>query len=61
MKMLSLFGNKSCLQEEVNKVLGADPSQCKLTPYKKVASFATELDEPVKNLIYLSSEVRPQD
>ena len=59
MKMLSLFGNKSCLQEEVNKILGADPYQYKLTPYKKVESFATELDEPVTNLIYLSSEVRP--
>ena len=59
MKMLSLFGNRASLQEEVNKVLGGDPSLCKLTPYRKVASFATDLDEPVSNVIFLSSEVKP--
>ena len=42
LKMLSLFGNRASLQDEVNKVLAADANTRKLTIYKTVAKFATD-------------------
>ena len=39
LKMLSLFGNRKALQEEMNRVLGQDPTVHKLTLYRKTTAF----------------------
>ena len=44
LKMISLFGNRASLQEQVNGVLGQSPSLCKLTLYKQVVGFGTAIE-----------------
>ena len=55
MKMVSLFGNRASLQDEVSK------SQKKLAAYQKVATIEDTLDENVKSIVLINTEVKPQD
>ena len=55
MKMVSLFGNRSALQEGVNK------SQGRLATYQRVTNLSIDLEEPVKSIVSISTVVKSQD
>lgn len=62
--MLSLFGNRASLQEEVNKVLGSGPDTCRLNIYRSVVKFARDSEmqqDQLSKVIFLDSEVSPAD
>lgn len=62
--MISLFGNRPSLQEEVNKVLSQDPSTHRLSLYKKTLDFEMSgefQDQAVKHVIFHESTVSEAD
>lgn len=62
--MLSLFGNRASLQDEVNKALGSGPNTCRLNIYRSVVKFARDGEmqkESLSKVIFLDSEVSQAD